>query len=276
MTIPRNTLAASAGETSASRPPRRWTQIPFHPRNLPRRVVAGLLVAVTALLIFSAVTPWWQAQLIFNDRGNSSLVQLGPGAAFQCSATGLPNDSACAGASSHLNGAFAALYEALGIGLVVMAVVAALAAAMAILGNHGFTVGRRGLTLLILLAFLLTAVPALAIGGTVAAGPGSQAASVCSAASPAVHCTEFFGTFWNTGSPPVLPDTVVALTWDGGPAFYATSIATVLGAVASAVLWRTRPEPYTVGEVDRWSLRHRPYPLRPGAVSTEDPSGDRK
>ncbi len=234
------------------------------------------LLAVAALLLLGLQGSWWQVGFsAYSPETNQQVqfvtVEFHAGGSATCanSAWQANVTPPCANVSARVGGAVGGFYAAVDVALAALAALAGTAWVLATLGNVGVRWSRRQLQLEIALAFAVTLAVAAVLLGSVALGPGPQAAQYCLALSGnSTSCPSFFGGA-TAGIPPgacQLCDN--SLGWGPGLSFYEALGALVLGAVTAGCLVAGRRGPYTAEEVSAWAERFRDIPVTPPAVTS--------
>ena len=268
-------MSVGAGPSARSRPvsfvggdPRyRSGGRAFHYVDLRRSVSVILLVAVSVLAGASVNAPWWTAQRISvayssNDQVQNVVITFNAGDAVYCSSYKDWSPNPCANVTARVTGTVGAVDDAVNFVLATLCALALLAAVLLGLGIFGRSFGRRQLTLVIVLAFVLGAVAVGMIGVSAAVGSGPQASAYCSALSGDVtSCSGFSGSV-QAG---LIPGSCVACStkfnWGGAYGWYFTVFGAFASFLSGVFLYRGRRGPFTQAEQADWAVENQPYQL---------------
>jgi len=217
-------------------------------RTRGRRVVASTLILIAAVLLtITAVVPWWS--LSWSNPTESATIGFVPGSTY--TVTGMNLSQGFSDLTSY-PAQTGALYQGVLLGAVVAGLAAFLAMLLGFLGSFGVLGSRRFFGLTVIAAVVavvgaagLPAIVALYQPATVNANSnyGSGQSGCPSGASP---CTSFWGASSGSG---------LSMVWGADLGWYLAVAAAVLLAIAIALLWVTRRQPYTQDEVEVAYLR---------------------
>ena len=242
--------------------------------DLRRTVSVVLLVAVAVLAGVSTNAPWWTAQRISvayltNGQVQNVVITFDAGDAVHCSTYPRWASNPCANVSGTVTGTVGAIDDAVNYGLGALGAVALVAASLLGLGIAGRSFGRRQLTLVIVLAFVLGSVAVGMIGLSAAVGSGPQAGAYCSALSGNVtSCAGFSGSVQAGLIPGACNECSTKFNWGGGYGWYLTLIGAFASYLAGILLYRGRRGPFSREEQVHWAVENRPFQLAgPPAVA---------
>ena len=233
-----------------------------------RRTYAVLLLVVAGILLFLAIGgSWWQTELIAsnvltNAQVQHVLVTYNLGGSVTCTTWRWPPSNPCNNITAGMGNPQRYVYDAADYVVMGLVVVAWADAVLLMLGISGVNFGRPELRLLTALTLAIALTGAALIVGTIAIGPGANAATYCTALSGDVTtCPIYYGST-NAG--------IIAggcqqcdllLTWGGGSSFYFALGATGAVALAWWLLYVGRKGPFSREEQAAWAVTNRPLSL---------------
>jgi Zn-finger in Ran binding protein and others len=232
------------------------------------------LLVMAALLVAGVQGSWWQVGFsAFSPESNQQVqfvtVEFHLGGSATCASSPWQANITppCANVSGRVDGTVGAYDTALDVALPVLAGLSGIAWGLATLANVGVRGSRRQLDLEIALALAVTFAIAATLIGSIALGPGPQAAGYCSALSgQSTSCPSFFGGTTAGVFPGACDTCDNSLGWGAGLSFYEALGALALGAITGGWLLAGRKGPYTAEEVAVWAERFRDIPRAPEPV----------